>query len=56
MNVFVHPLSLTLVETIFMLTVLLIGTVAAGSLSAMHNANRNMMAARISIERARAKG
>ena len=40
---------------IFILTVLLIGTVVTGSLWVMHNANVNMMPTQVSIERARAK-
>jgi cytochrome o ubiquinol oxidase subunit IV len=39
----------------FMLTVLLIATVVAGSLWVMHNANINMMPTQMSIERVRAK-
>jgi cytochrome o ubiquinol oxidase operon protein cyoD len=40
---------------IFLLTVLLIATVVAGSLWVMHNANVNMMPTQMSIDRARAK-
>lgn len=40
---------------IFVLTILLIATIVAGSLWVMHNANINMMPTDMSIERARAK-
>ncbi|MDB5524573.1 MAG: cytochrome bo3 quinol oxidase subunit 4 [Rhizobium sp.] len=40
---------------IFVLTILLIATIVAGSLWVMHNANVNMMPTDMSIERARAK-